>query len=115
LIKPVLDGIANVSLVPLVALIVVLNIDKVLNIFGTHDILAAALLAVLGLGVGWLLGGPDTDTRRALALCTGLRNFAIALVVASQSFDDPRVETMVMVAAVIGLMITLPLSWMSGR
>jgi hypothetical protein len=45
--------------------------------------------------IGWMLGGPGTDTRRVLALGTGQRNIAAALVVASETFSDPQVITMV--------------------
>jgi BASS family bile acid:Na+ symporter len=109
-LKPMFDRISNASLFPILILIPVLNIDKVLHIIGTRGILAAILLIFLGLGVGWLLGGPGEDTRRVLALSTGLRNFAVALVVASQSFDDPRVEIMVIVTGIIALLIVVPLS-----
>jgi len=72
------------------------------------------MLLGLGLGVGWLLGGPAGDTRRALALSTGLRNFAVAIMVASEDFDDPAVEIMVIVTAVVALLILLPLSRLWG-
>jgi hypothetical protein len=32
-------------------------------------------------GIGWLLGGLDVDTKRVMALGTGQRNIAAALVV----------------------------------
>lgn len=114
LVKPLLDAISDVSLMPIVALILLLNIDRVLHIFGSHGIMAGVLLTILGLGVGWLVGGANADTRRVLALSTGMRNFTVALVLASQSFDDPRVEIMVIVAAVIGLLIVLPVCWVWG-
>ena len=68
------------------------------------------LFIVLGFGIGWLLGGPDAGTRRVMALGTGQRNIAAALVVASQSFDDPKVVVMVIVVAIVGLIILMPLS-----
>ena len=80
-VKPVLDGISNVSLILLIILITAANIDKVLEVFGTRGILAALLFIALGFGIGWLLGGPGKDTRRVLALGTGQRNIAAALVV----------------------------------
>jgi BASS family bile acid:Na+ symporter len=109
-VKPVLDWISNVSLVLLVLLITAANIDKVLQVFGTRGILAGLLFIALGFGTGWLLGGPDADTRRVMALGTGQRNIAAALVVASQSFSDPKVVVMVIVVAIVGLIILMPLS-----
>lgn len=109
-LKPVLDSISNVSLILLVVLITAANIDKVLQVFGTFGILAGLLFVVLGAGVGWLFGGPDIDTKRVVALGTAQRNIAAALVVASQSFDDPKVVVMVVVVAIVGLIVLMPLS-----
>jgi bile acid:Na+ symporter, BASS family len=109
-VKPMLDWISNISLILLVLLITAANIDKVLQVFGTRGILAGVLFIALGFGVGWLLGGPAADTRRVMALGTSQRNIAAALVVASQSFSDPKVVVMVIVVAIVGLIILMPLS-----
>ncbi len=109
-VKPVLDWISNVSLILLVLLISAANIDKVLDVFGTRGILAGLLFIALGFAIGWVLGGPGNDTRRVLALGTAQRNIAAALVVGSQSFSDPKVVVMVIVVAIVGLIILMPLS-----
>jgi bile acid:Na+ symporter, BASS family len=109
-VKPVLDSISNVSLVLLVVLITATNVEKILQVFGTRAILAGLLFVAIGFGTGWLLGGPGADTRRVMALGTGQRNIAAALMVASQSFDDPKVLVMVLVVATVGLIILMPLS-----
>jgi len=114
-LKPILDGISNISLILLIIFITAANIDKVLQVFGTRGILAALLFLVLGFGIGWLLGGPGEDTRRVLALGTAQRNIAAALVVASQSFSDPRVVVMVIVVAILGLIILMPLARVLAR
>jgi BASS family bile acid:Na+ symporter len=109
-LKPLIDRISNISLVLLVVFITAANIDKVLQVFGTRGILAGILFITLGFGVGWLLGGPDADARRVMALATGQRNIAAALVVASESLGDPKVVVMVVVVAIVGLIILMPLS-----
>ena len=109
-VKPTLDWISNISLILLVCLITAANIDKVLQVFGTGGILAGLLFIALGFATGWLLGGPDADTKRVMALGTGQRNIAAALVVASQGFSDPKVVVMVIVVAIAGLIILMPLS-----
>jgi len=109
-VKPVLDSISNVSLILLVLLITAANIDKVLQVFGTFGILAGLLFIAFGVGIGWLLGGPDVATKRVMALGTGQRNVAAVLVVASQSFDDPKVVVMAIVVAIVGLIVLMPLS-----
>jgi BASS family bile acid:Na+ symporter len=109
-VKPLFDLISNVSLILLVLLITTANIDKVLQVFGTRGILAELLFIAIGYGTGLLLGGSAADTRRVMALGTAQRNIAAALVVASQSFDDPKVVVMVIVVAIAGLIILMPLS-----
>jgi BASS family bile acid:Na+ symporter len=109
-VKPVLDLVSNISLILLVLLITAANIDKVMQVFGTRGILAGLLFIALGFAVGWLLGGPGNATRRVMALGTGQRNIAAALVVAGQSFSDPEVLVMVIVVAIVGLIILMPLS-----
>ena len=107
-VKPVLDWVTNV-LVPMVLLLAAANTDTILHVFGTGGILAGLLLIALGFGIGWMLGGPGIDTRRALALGTGQRNIAAALVVASESFSDPSVVIMVIVVTIVGLLTLMPL------
>jgi BASS family bile acid:Na+ symporter len=109
-VKPALDKFSNISLILLVVLLTAANIEKVLQVFGTFGILAGLLFIALGVGFGWLLGGPDVDNRRVMALGTGQRNIAAALVVASQSFSDPKVVVMVIVIAIVGLIVLMPVS-----
>jgi BASS family bile acid:Na+ symporter len=108
--KPPLDRLSNLSLIVLIVLITVTNFDKVLGVFGTRGILAGMLFIVLGLAVGHVLGGPEVETRRVLALGTAQRNIAAALVVAGQNFSDPQVVVMVVVVANVGLLLLMPLS-----
>jgi len=114
-VKPFLDRLSSISLVLLILLISIVNFDKVLQVFGTRGILAGLLFIAFGCLMGWLLGGPGDDTRRVLALGTGQRNIAAALMVGSQSFTDQGVMVMVVVVAIIGLVTLMPLAGMFGR
>jgi len=91
------------------------NFSNVLAVFGTRGILAGLLFIAISFGIGWFLGGPDTDGRRVLALGTAQRNIAAAIVVGSQSFTDPKVVVMVVVVAIVGLLILMPVSRMLGK
>jgi bile acid:Na+ symporter, BASS family len=72
--------------------------------------LASILFVVAGSGVGWVLGGPQSDTRGVMALGTAQRNIAAALVVGGQNFKDPKVIVMVVVVAIVGLLLLMPLA-----
>ena len=108
--KPILDKISNLSLILFTLLLVTVNFNNVLGVFGTRAILAGLLFIAISFGIGWFLGGPDADARRVLALGTAQRNIAAALVVGAQSFKDPKVVVMVIVVAIVGLLILMPLS-----
>jgi BASS family bile acid:Na+ symporter len=113
--KPLLDRLSNLGLILVVLLITVTNVNNVLSVFGTRGILAGLIFIAIGFVIGWLLGGPDTNTRRVLALGTAQRNIAAALVVGSQSFSDPKVVVMVVVVAIVSLLILMPLSRMLAK
>jgi BASS family bile acid:Na+ symporter len=108
--RPVLDRISSLSLVVLIVLLLMTNIKNVISLFGTRGILASILFLVVGFGIGWLLGGPRSNTKSVMALGTSQRNIAAALVVGGQNFTDPNVLVMVVVVAIVGLLILMPLS-----
>jgi BASS family bile acid:Na+ symporter len=113
---PALRGLSNLSGLLVLVLIVALNFRSVLSVFGTGAILAGMLFVVLSALTGWLFAGSDPGTRCALGLGTGLRNVAAALLVGGQNFQDPKVNVMVIVTALVGLVILLPAaSWLARR
>lgn len=114
-VKPVLDGISNISLILLLVLITAANINKVLQVFGSRAILAGLLFIALGFVIGWLLGGPGAGTRKVVALGTAQRNIAAALVVAGESFNDARVVVMVTVIAIASLITLMPFSGLLAK
>jgi bile acid:Na+ symporter, BASS family len=109
-----LNKISTLSLVLLIVLLLVTNIQNVISLFGTRGILASILFLFVGAGMGWLLGGPGFGTKGVLSLATAQRNIAAALVVAGKEFDDPKVLVMIVVVAVVGLLILMPLARFFG-
>ena len=109
-VQPLFNRISTVSFALLAVLLLVANIGNVLEVFGTGGILAGALLIVAGFGIGWLFGGRSNDTRRVMALGTAQRNVSAAILVSNQNFDDPKVIVMVIVTAMIGLIMLIPIS-----
>jgi len=109
-----LNRISSLSLALLIVLLLVTNIQNVISLFGTRGILASILFLFAGAGIGWLLGGPGLATKGVLALATAQRNIAAALVVGGKDFDDPKVLVMIVVVAVVGLLILMPLARVLG-
>jgi len=109
-----LNRISSLRLALLFVLLLITNIQNVIALFGTRGILASILFLFGGAGIGWLLGGPGKGTRGVMALGTAQRNIAAALVVGGQNFNDPQVLVMVVVVAVVGLLILMPLARILG-
>ena len=106
---PVLNRVSTLSLILMVVLMLVTNLRNIIDLFGTRGVLASIVFLLVGFGLGWLLGGPGRDTRSVLAMGTAQRNIAAALVVGGQNFDEPRVVVMVVVVAIVGLLVLMPL------
>jgi BASS family bile acid:Na+ symporter len=107
---PVLGKVSTLSLALLMVLMLATNIQNIVNLFGTRGVLASVLFLVAGSGMGWFLGGPGRDTKGVLALGSAQRNIAASLLVAGQNFDDPKVLVMVVVVAVVGFLVLIPLA-----
>jgi bile acid:Na+ symporter, BASS family len=108
-----LNRISSLSLALLFVLMLTTNIQNVISLFGTRGILASILFLLVGAAIGWLLGGPGLGTKGVLALATAQRNIAAALVVGGKGFD-PKVLVMIVVVAVVGLLILMPLARILG-
>jgi len=71
-------------------------------IIGNGTVTAIVLLAVAGLGIGHLCGGPARKNRRVLAMATATRHPALAIVLASAASPaDERVSGVVIAFAVL--------------
>ena len=109
-VVPWLNRLSSVSLVLMLVLMVVTTARSILSLFGTRGILASIVFLLVGVAIGWLLGGSTREMKSVLALGTAQRNIAAALVVAGQNFDDPTVVVMVTVVAIVGLGLLMPLA-----
>jgi BASS family bile acid:Na+ symporter len=112
---PVLNRVSSASLTIMIVLLVVTNARNIVSLFGTRGILASVVFLIVGLAVGWLLGGSSRDVKSVLALGTAQRNIAAALVVGGQNFEDPKVVVMVAVVAIVGLLVLMPLARHFGK
>ena len=61
------------------------------TIRGRGTILAMALLLLSGMLIGWLIGGPDPESRRVMATATSMRSVIVVLYVARYCFPGTNV------------------------
>jgi len=105
--------LANFSLIVLTVLLVALNFKNILSMIGLNG-LAILCFIFASLAVGFLLGGREPASCSVMGLGTGQRNIAAALVVAGENFKDPEVLVTLIVTAIVGLLIFMPLGKVLG-
>ncbi len=74
-----------------------------------------ALLTLLCLTAGWIVGGQMIGVRRAVSLTTAARNVGVALVIATASFPDSAAVTAVIVVAIFQTVLLTLISLSMGR
>jgi bile acid:Na+ symporter, BASS family len=109
-VRSVVAPISSVSMIFVIVLTTAGHFGSMLTILGSFGILAAVIFVAICFGIGWILGGPGTDTRRVLSLGTAQRNTAAALVVAGQNFSDAKVVVMITVVMIVSFAVLMPLA-----
>jgi bile acid:Na+ symporter, BASS family len=105
LVKPV-GLVGNLLLVIVVALVLVQQYESLASV-RPRGWMAMAILLAATIGIGWVCGGPARPTRKALAVTTGIRNAAVALVIVSGNFADTAAVTAVVAYALVSIFATL--------
>jgi BASS family bile acid:Na+ symporter len=95
------------SLVP----VLFVSARTILSLIGNGTILSLAAFAMLGLGTGYLFGGPEPENRRVLALATSARHPAIAVAIAQANFPNqklvvPAIVLYLIVSGILGASIS---------
>jgi BASS family bile acid:Na+ symporter len=89
-----------------------------------HETLAAirlrgwtgmSLLLLASLVIGWLCGGRDLATRKAMGVTTATRNAAVGLVIATSNFADTPAVTAVVAYGLISTLGALGCALLLGR
>jgi BASS family bile acid:Na+ symporter len=108
--QPVMNKISGLAILVLLVVGLGLNVTNILNLIGTGGILALLLFIAGSLLIGYFLGGRDPSIRSVMGLGTAQRNVAAALVVTTQNFAGTDTLPFVLVAAILLLLILLPLA-----
>jgi BASS family bile acid:Na+ symporter len=79
---------------------------------GSGAVVAMALVTLIGLAIGHLLGGPDPDHAVVLALSTACRHPAIALTIASTNFPEQQFAPLILLYLIVSGVVGIPyLKW----
>lgn len=107
-LRPAFALVSNLSMLLTVVLLIGLNYTAMLGTFGSGAVAVAVVFVALSTATGFALGGPGLKTRSVLALGTGQRNVAAALLIATQNFpSEPGVVVMLLVSTFAGLVVLL--------
>jgi BASS family bile acid:Na+ symporter len=107
-LRPVFSFISNISMLLTLVLLIGLNFTAMLGTFGSGAVAVGMVFVALSTVIGYVLGGPGVSTRSVLALGTGQRNVAAALLIATQNFpSEPSVVVMLLVTTFAGLVVLL--------
>ena len=65
--------------------------EALFAIAGRGTILAMFFLLIISMLIGWLIGGPDNESRRVLATATGMRSVIVVLYIARYCFPGTNI------------------------
>lgn len=99
----------SLILVVLAFLPVVVKVWPALSeLVGNGTMAVMAIVSVLGIATGHLLGGPDLRDRATLAIASSVRHPGIAMSIAAMHFTDPRVSAAILLFMLVGLVVSIP-------
>ncbi|KTG13389.1 hypothetical protein AUR66_19450 [Haloferax profundi] len=114
LVRP-LELVAQVTLLSVLVLIVVLSPGETIRVFarlvGTGTLLVFVVFIFGTIAIGWLVGGPTSNSRRILALGTAGRNVGIALFIAASAFEGENADSEILAFTILMLAVSVLVAW----
>ena len=111
----VMNKVSSIAMLALLVLGLGLNVSNIIDLVGSFGFLALLLVIGGALLIGALLGGRERGARSVMTLGTAQRNVSAAIVVASQNFAGTITLPYVLVAAIVLLLVLLPVARRMGR
>jgi len=78
------------------------------SLIGNGTLVAMAVVTLIALAGGHLLGGPDLQDRATLAVASSVRHPGIAMMLANSAFEDKRVTAAVLLFMLVGMVVGIP-------
>jgi BASS family bile acid:Na+ symporter len=114
-LRPYVHQFSSVLMLVMVGLALFLKYKDIFELAGSGALVAAFVFVGISFITGYLLGGPERSTRKVLAVMSGMRNGSVALMIASQTFQDPGALTMVITVILIMYLMIPPTAFWLGR
>ncbi|HEX5415120.1 MAG TPA: bile acid:sodium symporter [Chloroflexota bacterium] len=114
-LRPWVTRASTVLFVLVVLATIVVSLPAFPSLLQIPSILAALGTMAGSILLGYWLGGPGVETRRALAITSLSRYAGIALFVADSSFPDPHVRAMIVAYGTIGVIVGAALALIWGH
>ncbi|MFM6344613.1 MAG: hypothetical protein ACKPFK_05620 [Dolichospermum sp.] len=96
---PFLRRVTNFALILGLTSSLTLQFTSLIELAKSGIVIAIAIFIIVAFAVGYLLGGPNLDTRLTLGVGTAQRNIAGALIVAGTNFADPAIISVIVVTS----------------
>ncbi len=114
-LSAVMHPVSSLFLFVVLLQIIYVNFEKFAAL-QSSTVLAGLLFFPVASAMGYLMGGPGGENRRALLLMTGIRGGSISMVIAGQAFPhSPDVLVMATVMTALSVVIFVPASILLGR
>ena len=107
--------LATVALVALIASLLMLHLGAILTQLKPETMVAALAFALSAFAIGVVMGRRGVVSSDLLSLATAQRNVAAALVVATQSFEEPLIALMIVFVSIVTLVLLFLFAWMIGK
>lgn len=115
-LQPYMAQASSVAILFLLVGGIVLQWSDIVGLLGTGGFIALAVFYLISLVMGYFVGGSDPTIRSVMGLGTAQRNVSAAMVVGAQNFaDKPDVISTIIVGALVGLVILLPIAGELGK
>jgi BASS family bile acid:Na+ symporter len=104
--------LATIAMIFLLACVVCIMIKlwpAMMSLVGNGTVLVFVVLVLVGLAVGHLLGGPDSESRTNLAFATSTRHPAIAIAIGTSAYpEQPLVPAAVGLYFIVCGIVSIP-------
>jgi predicted Na+-dependent transporter len=115
-LQPLMAQASSTALLFLLAGGIILEWSDIVALLGTGGFIALIVFFAISLVMGYFVGGSEPGIRSVMGLGTAQRNVSAAMVVGVQNFSDsPTVLSTIIVGALVGLVILLPVAGELGK